>query len=89
MAHFATAAADARPVLTTFLDPQKKHFLSISMTIFTNARKSVDYKDFITQNVHPATYNKIKGEPISDRLFYFLSEGEEQNHLDLKLILGG
>ena len=29
--------------------------------IFTNERKSVDYKDFITQNVHPATYNKIKG----------------------------
>ena len=24
------------------------------MIIFTNVRKSIDYKDFITQNVHPA-----------------------------------
>ena len=26
------------------------------MIIFTNVRKSVDYKDFILQNVHPAFY---------------------------------
>ena len=43
-----------RPFLTTFLDPQKKHFLSISMIIFANVRKSVDYKDYILLNVHHA-----------------------------------
>ena len=26
------------------------------MIIFTNVRKSVDYKDFILLNVHPACY---------------------------------
>ena len=26
------------------------------MIIFTNVRKSIDYKDFITQNVHPAYF---------------------------------
>ena len=31
------------------------------MIIFTNVRKSVDYKDFILQNVHPATFFKIDG----------------------------
>jgi hypothetical protein len=42
------------PFLTIILDPQIKHFLSISMTIFSNARKSIDYKDFVLLNVHPA-----------------------------------
>ena len=26
------------------------------MIIFTNVRKSVDYKDFILRNIHPAWY---------------------------------
>ena len=43
------------------------------MTIFTNVRKSVDYKDFITQNVHPATYNKIKGGPTLNHIINYLS----------------
>ena len=38
--------------------------------IFTNERKSVDYKDFITLNVHPATYNKIKGGPVLVGLYF-------------------
>ena len=28
------------------------------MIIFTNVRKSIDYKGFITQNVHPADPDK-------------------------------
>ena len=30
------------------------------MIIFTNVRKSVDYKDFILQNVHPAELDKCE-----------------------------
>ena len=29
------------------------------MIIFTNVRKSVDYKDFILQNVHPAQIEEL------------------------------
>ena len=43
------------------------------MIIFTNVRKSVDYKDFITQNVHPATYNKIKGGPFGPTLNHIIN----------------
>jgi hypothetical protein len=43
------------------------------MIIFTNVRKSVDYKDFILQNVHPAEFygkyvpTKICADVINDK----------------------
>ncbi len=38
----------------------------MSMIIFTNVRKSVNYKDYIILNVHPAifSYGSVKGLQI-------------------------
>ena len=47
------------------------------MIIFTNVRKSIDYKDFITQNVHPAESSKlvIMHKESVELTFVYLSEG--------------
>lgn len=65
-----------RPFLTTFLDPQKKHFLIRLVIIFAKITKSIDYGG-ITPNVQPA---KILNEysAINIRHMVFPNDWESQ-----------